>query len=143
MLLLLLLNFSSCSLKVIPAEIPYTRIDKNNIKLDSLGNGRVLFYNYGYYCPVLTCGWTTKLNIKMNGVSLGQINYSEYFIVEIKKGEYVFELTHKDTFNFKSKITLIIDENTKVIQSIPSILTNKIRITNILPEGFYSFNEVF
>lgn len=55
----------------------------------------------------------------------------------------MFELTHKDTFNFKSKITLIIDENTKVIQSIPSILTNKIRITNILPEGFYSFNEVF
>lgn len=74
LLLLLLLNFSSCSLKAIPAEIPYTRIDKNNIKLDSLGNGRVLFYNYGYYCPVLTCGWTTKLNIKVNGVSLGQIN---------------------------------------------------------------------
>ncbi len=142
LMLLLMLNFSGCSLKVIPTERPYTRIDVSNINLNSLGNGKVLFYNYGYYCPTMTCGWTTKLNIKMNGISLGQINYGEYFIVEIEKGEYEFQLTHKDAINIKTTEKLSIDENTKVIQSIPRPLSNSIKITNQIPAGFYNFRQV-
>lgn len=144
LLLLLICNFTftSCSLRAIPTEIPYTRVDVSNINLNSLGNGKILFYNYGYYCPTMTCGWTTKLNIKMNGVSLGQINYGEYFIVEIEKGEYEFQLIHKDAINIKTTEMLKIDENTKVIQSIPRPLSNSITITNQIPADFYNFRQV-
>lgn len=138
----LLFTFSSCSLKKIQTEIPYKRIEKSKINSDTLGNGRILFYNHGYYCPAMTCGWTTKLNIKMNGISLGQINYGEFFIVDIEKGEYEFHLTHKDAIKINTKQKLVIDENTKVIQVIPRPLSNKITITNQIPYEFHTFNQV-
>jgi hypothetical protein len=142
LLIFCIIFFTSCSLKKIPAEIPYIRIEKNTVNLHSLGNGKILFYNYGYYCPIMTCGWTTKLNIKMNGVSLGQINYGEYFIVEIENGEYEFNLTHKDVINIKTTQKLKIDENTKVIQAIPRNLSNSITITNQIPNEFVYFKYV-
>lgn len=144
LLLLSIFNFTltSCSLRAIPTEIPYKRVDVSNIDINSLGNGKILFYNYGYYCPIMSCGWTTKLNIKMNGVSLGQINYGEYFIIEIEKGEYEFQLTHKDVINIKTTLKLKVDENTKIIQSIPKPLSNSITITNQIPADFYLFRQV-
>ncbi len=142
LVLVLSFNFSSCSLKAIPSEIPYVILDKNSVNLNSLGNGKILFYNYGYYCPTIECGRTTKLNIKINGRSLGQINYGEFFIVEIENGEYEFQLMHKDVINIKSTIKVVIDEKTKIIQAIPRPLSNSIKITNEIPAEFHNFVQV-
>ena len=60
------------------SSIKYIQLD--NVDISDLGNGKVLFsINSGYYCPVATCGWATKMNIVANNINLGQINYGEFY----------------------------------------------------------------
>jgi hypothetical protein len=77
-LVLIVFIINSCALKPIQSNTKYVIL--SNVDISNLGNGRILFHNSGYYCPVATCGWATKMNIIANNVNLGQINYGEYFM---------------------------------------------------------------
>jgi len=126
--------FNSCSLKPTISEKKYLKNPKGNtIKIDDLGNGKVLFYNYGYYCPVIECGRLTKVNIKANGISFGQLNYGEYFIVDLENGDYLFETERRDVFLFKAKYNLKISNFTKVIKICGNTLHKSLQVTNSLP----------
>ena len=65
-------------------------------------------------------------------------------VVETLK-EYLvseFETVYKDTFKFKKKYQIIIDENTKVIQLKPEMLSKNLSITNVLPSEINSLNHL-
>lgn len=143
LLLLSITLLSSCGLKAIVSEVPYLpKVNNQDITLDDLGNGKVLFYNYGDYCPALTCGWATKINIKANGISLGQINYGEYFIVDLAYGSYEFETIYKDVFKFKPKHTVVVDKDTKVIKVSVNNFTKKLIVTNQLHYSTKNLNRL-
>ncbi|HXK00149.1 MAG TPA: hypothetical protein VNJ50_14950 [Gelidibacter sp.] len=141
-LAILSLFLNSCGIGKLVTEKNYTYIPKSEIDIENLGNGKVLFFNGDYYCPVVECGWTTKMNVHFNDVSFGQINYGEYFIMEIEEGEYNVELKHWDAINMKSKHKIIIDADTKVIKLKPTAFSNDIQIVNKLPNGFELFNQL-
>ncbi len=131
MFITMLLN--SCALKPILPTKNYSPIE--NVSIENLGNGKILFYNYGYYCPTMTCGYTTKMNVKANEISLGQINYGEYLIVELDYGEYVFETVYKDVLKIKRTHKVTIDKDTKVIKLSINAFNEKLKVTNSLPAG--------
>ena len=136
-LLVTLFVFNSCALKPLKASIKYIKID--NLDETQLGNGRVLFHNSGYYCPVATCGWTTKINIIANNVNLGQINYGEYFIVDLPLGDNEIQTIYKDVFKFSPKHKVKIYNNTKVISVTVNSFSKKLKITNKIP---YDLNNL-
>ena len=131
-----------CKMPAFVSEVNYVPLSHENIELNKLGNGRVLFVNGDYYCPIITCGKLNRINIKMGDTSFGQINYGEYFIVNIKKGVHEFSLEHKDVFKMSNVIELQIDENTKVISVSPKTFSNKMVITNEIPPSFEYYKEV-
>ena len=136
------ISLNSCGIKKVISEKEYLRLPLNEINLDKLGNGKILFYNGDYYCPVVECGWTTKINVHFNEIQLGTINYNEYFIVELKKGNYNVKLKHWDAVNMKSEHQISIDENTKIVKLQTTAVSNDIEIVNELPDEFRSYNYV-
>lgn len=147
LIVVLLLNtifiLQSCSIKPIVSEVNYVNLPNYEVDLGKLGNGRIMIYNGHYYCPIITCGTTTKVNVLLNNKSLGQINYGEYFIVDVGIGVYNFHLEHKEFIKFKSDHEIKIDENTKVLKLVPTNFSNKLIITNKLPEALPYFKQLF
>jgi hypothetical protein len=140
LLFLMFIGLNSCALKPIMAEKEYLNIpNEPYVNMDNLGNGKVLFYNYGYYSPAITNGRATKVNIKANGISLGQINYGEFFVVNLEYGESTFETVRKDVFNFKATYKVMIDKNTKVIKICGNTLHKSLKVGSSFP---YSRSEV-
>ena len=137
------LLLSGCGLKVVQSEKKYLYIAKSEINSQTLGNGKVLFYNYGYYCPLVECGRTTKLNIKLNGISLGQINYGQYFIVELENGTYDVDLVHRDVILMSTKTTLTVNDKTMVVQAIPTPFSNKVTVEQSIPDVIYQLNAIY
>lgn len=135
--LLIVLTFNSCSLNRVVTEQPYIYWPKPDISMDTLGNGIVLFHNSNYIFDYFSALGPNKVNIKMDGVHLGQIDYGEFFMLEIEPGEHEFELEHRDMFMFRSSHKLMIDNDTKVILVKPTVTSNKIEITNKLPDVRY------
>ncbi|WP_336702299.1 hypothetical protein [Chryseobacterium indologenes] len=84
---------------------------------------------------------TARLNIALNDKSLGQIRPKEYVIVDLQKGKHEFTVLHIDMVNMRSKHPVEINENTKVIKIEPTITSNKLTVTNILPEKFDQYIE--
>ncbi len=127
---------------MIGTETNYLNFPREKINLDNLGNGKILFFNGDYYCPLIECGINTKMNVQVNNVSFGQLNYGEYFIVEMNYGVYEVQLKHRDLFHMKSKHKLKIDKSTKVIKIEPTDFSNKITITNEVPKELESFRQL-
>jgi hypothetical protein len=138
-LLPLLPVISSCSIKPILSEKEYVRMSRYEVSLEELGNGRVMIYNGHYYCPAITCGTTTKINVLINNESYGQINYGEYFIIDLGLGTKSFHLEHVNFWKAKSDHEITIDENTKVLKLIPTDFSHKLIITNELPPDLRYF----
>ncbi len=137
-----ILIMSSCAIKSLVSEKKYVYLPNQEVNLDNLGNGRIMLYNGHYYCPVITCGTTTKVNVLVNDRPFGQINYGEYFIVDIGTGVKNFHLEHKEIFKMKSDHKIIIDEKTKVLKLEPTDFSHKLTITNELPEDLPNFIQL-
>ncbi len=124
-----------------PVSSEYTFIEKNTARdLTNLGNGKVIIYNGDYYCPVMTCGITTKLNIWIDDKPLGQINYGEFVVINLENGNHDFEVLHLDVFKIRSKQSLEINNETRIIEIKPTAFSNSVKITNTLPNGFFGYN---
>lgn len=142
LLFILAISLNSCGIKKIVSEKEYLRLPLDETNIDNLGNGKILFYNGDYYCPVVECGWTTKINVHFNEIQLGTINYNEYFIVELEKGDYNVKLKHWDAVNMKSQHQISINENTKIIKLRTTAFSNDLEIINELPEEFENYKYV-
>ncbi|MFP8892777.1 MULTISPECIES: hypothetical protein [Chryseobacterium] len=131
------LTLSSCALRTVPSDYASVKLDV--IDNNTLGNGKVLIYNGAGILHKMDN--TARLNIGLDGKSLGQIRPKEYVIVDLEKGKHEFTVLHIDMVNMRSKHQVEIDENTKVIKIEPTITSNKLTVTNILPEKFDQYIE--
>lgn len=104
---------------------------------NTLGNGKVLIYNGAGILHSIDN--TARLNIWIDNKSLGQIRPKEYLIIDLAKGKYEFTALHMDMVNMRSKHQVEIDENTKVINIEPTITSNRLTVTNTLPNNFEKY----
>ncbi|PRP67869.1 hypothetical protein [Nonlabens agnitus] len=139
--LLLIASFvllTSCALKPIPSQMEYQKIE--NVELDQLGNGKVMIYNGSNVFH--KADNTERLNIHINDKALGQLRGSEYVIINLADGDYKFDVLHLDMVNMRSSHQVTVDSQTKVIMIKPNITSNKLEVTNELPEKWEKFKYV-
>ncbi|MCQ9637287.1 hypothetical protein MP478_08725 [Chryseobacterium sp. WG14] len=131
------LTLSSCALRSVPSD--YSSVKLDVIDNNTLGNGKVLIYNGAGVLHKMDN--TARLNIGLDGKSLGQIRPKEYVIVNLENGKHEFTALHIDMVNMRSKHPVEINAGTKVIKIEPTITSNKLTVTNILPENFDTYIE--
>lgn len=127
----------SCALGAISPEYDFIKKEKEEIRLENLGYGKILVYNGADIFHKIDN--TGRLNIWIDSAALGQIRPKEYVVINLDKGEYEFQVMHLDVVNMKSTHIVTIDKNTKVIRIEPTFVANKLRVTNELPEKFGKF----
>jgi hypothetical protein len=135
--ILLVMTLSSCALKPIPSD--YTIVKLENINTNALGNGKIMIYNGANFLH--TIDNTARLNVWIDTKSIGQIRPKEYLIIDLNKGKYEFTALHIDLVNMRSKHQVEIDASTKVIRIEPTLTSNKLTITNVLPQNFEKFSN--
>ena len=135
--ILLVILFASCALRPIPTEHTLVQIDKEQITLDNLGNGKVLVYNDA---NILHTGDnTSQLNIVLDGKNLGQLRAKDYVIVNLPNGRHVFNLHHLDLVNMRSEHEVTVTDTVKVIRVKPTVTSNKLEVTNELPTNWKKY----
>ena len=137
LLFFVILALTSCALKPTTSEYPFIKTDMQPIELDKLGDGTVLIYNGADILHKMDN--TARLNISIDNKSLGQIRPSEYVIIHLENGKHEFNALHIDVVNMRSTHDVDIDPQTKVIKIKPNITSNKLTVTNALPEKFEKF----
>ncbi|SHK09163.1 hypothetical protein [Chryseobacterium polytrichastri] len=126
------LSLTSCALRSIPSD--YSSVRLETVDTNTLGNGKVLIYNGASILHSMDN--TARLNVWIDDKSIGQIRTKEYLIIDLKNGNYDFKALHIDMVNMRSTHKVEINDNTKVIRIEPTITSNKLTVTNILPENF-------
>ncbi|XMO86609.1 hypothetical protein AAFN75_17630 [Algibacter sp. AS12] len=133
----LVLLLTSCALKPITSDYTFIKTDLEKVELDNLGNGTILIYNGADILHKIDN--TARLNIWIDNKPLGQIRPSEYVIINLKNGKHQFKALHIDVVNMRSEHDVEIDEKTKVIKIKPNITSNRLTVTNELPEKIEKF----
>jgi len=133
----IVLLLTSCALKPITSDYTFIKTDLEKVELDNLGNGTILIYNGADILHKIDN--TARLNIWIDNKPLGQIRPSEYVIINLKNGKHQFKALHIDVVNMRSEHDVEIDEKTKVIKIKPNITSNRLTVTNELPEKFEKF----
>lgn len=131
------LMLNSCALRAIPSDYSDVRVE--TVDLSTLGNGKVLIYNGASILHSMDN--TARLNIWIDKKPVGQIRTKEYMIIDLSSGNHEFTALHLDMVNMKSNHAVLINDNTKVIRIQPTITSNKLTVTNILPENFEKYNN--
>ncbi len=135
--ILILILFSSCGLRPIPSEHTLVQIDKEEINLNKLGNGKILIYNDANILH--TSDNTSRLNIVMDGKNLGQLRAKDFVIVDLVNGKHIFEIKHLDVVNMRSEHEVTVTDSVKVIRTKPTITSNKLEIVNELPDNWEKY----
>lgn len=135
--ILLVMTLTSCALKPIPSDYKIHKLDL--VDPNTLGNGKIMIYNGANFLH--TIDNTARLNVWIDAKSIGQIRPKEYLIIDLKNGKYEFLALHIDLVNMRSKHQVEIDESTKVIRIEPTLTSNKLTITNVLPQNFEKFSN--
>jgi len=139
-LILFSILLCSCALKPIAPEYNFIKINVDEVDIKKLGNGNVLVYNGADALHKMDN--TGRLNIWIQNKALGQIKPNEYVIINLKKGEYLFNVVHIDMVKMKSNHKILVDEKTKIIKIKPTLTSNKLSVSNILPNNFDKFSPV-
>ncbi len=127
----------ACALRPIATEYPVKPLEREEIRLDKLGDGKVLIYNGADILHKIDN--TARLNVWIDNKALGQIRPGEYVVLEIGEGQHEFKLLHIDVFNMRSEHNVEIDPQTRIIRLEPTLTSNKLTITNVLPVKFEKF----
>jgi len=135
---LAIFSLNSCALQPIASQYDYHKNNIKNLTVDSLGNGKVLIYNGAD--ALHTIDNTARLNVWIGDKALGQIRAREYIIVDLEKKDCNFNLLHLDMLKFKSEHNVFVQESTKVIRIEPTVSSNKLTVTNLLPRKFSKFH---
>jgi len=133
--------FAGCSnLKPIPPEYNLVRTFANGARLYDYGKGKILIYNAAGLNHKIDD--TARLNIWINGKSMGQLQANQYAVLFLMPDTYEIRVQHKDVGNFESAHIIKIDHHTSVISVKPTLTSNKVEITNNIPEGFQAYKNV-
>ena len=136
-LITIVLAMNSCALKPVTSEYNFIKTDLEQVDLEKLGNGTVLIYNGANIFHKIDN--TARLNVWINNKALGQIRPREYVIINLNTGEYQFKALHIDVVNMRSTHKVVLNENTKIIKIKPTLTSNKLEITNLLPKKFEKY----
>ena len=136
-LITIVLAIYSCALKPVTSEYNFIKTDLKQVDLEKLGNGTVLIYNGANIFHKIDN--TARLNVWINNKALGQIRPREYVIINLNAGEYQFKALHIDVVNMRSTHKVVLNENTKIIKIKPTLTSNKLEITNLLPKKFEKY----
>ena len=132
------LLFFSCALKPIPSEHSLAIIEKKDITISELGNGKILIYNDA---TILHTGDNTaRLNIQLDDKNLGQLGAKDFAIINLENGKHVFKIRHLDFVNMKSNHEVNVSDSLKVIRVKPTMTSNKLEITNQLPDNWDKYH---
>jgi|SRR5690606_24988336 len=126
--------FISCAMKPIPSEYPLVMMGKEKVSLSELGNGTILIYNDANILH--TADNTSQLNVVLDGKNLGQLRAKDFAIVKLGNGDHVFNLRHLDMVNMRSEHKVTVTDSLKVIMVKPTITSNKLEVTNVLPANW-------
>ena len=136
-IVLALLSLPSCALKPVTTEYDYISATTKDVRLDELGDGKVLIYNGS---PRFSSTRHERSNVWINGKGLGQLQLREYVIVDLEEGDHQFEVHRHDGISAlrirQQEVT--IDENTKVIRVAP-VWINVVQPIDELPRRFDRF----
>lgn len=133
----LFITLNSCALRSVPSD--YSDVKIESVDLSTLGNGKILIYNGASILHSMDN--TARLNFWINKKSVGQIRTKEYVIIDLSNGIYEFNVLHLDMVNMRSNHSVSVNENTKVIRIEPTITSNKLTVTNVLPQNFEKYNN--
>ncbi len=131
----LFMMLNSCALRSIPSEYSDTKVE--TVDINTLGNGKVLIYNGSSILHSMDN--TARLNIWIDKKPVGQIRTKEYMIIDLNKGNYEFTALHLDMVNMRSNHPVSVNDGTKVIRIEPTITSNKLTVTNALPQNFEKY----
>ncbi|MEC4086904.1 hypothetical protein [Myroides odoratimimus] len=135
--------FTSCvGVKPIVSEYEIFYERSKGIVESELGNGRVLFYNGGYFIPDYTPMLATMVNLKLNGKSAPTTELGEFFILRLDYGEYEIETEVRDVFWKRSKYKVKITADTKVINIIGGGIGKNVKVVDRLPNPFDNYRYV-
>jgi len=134
----ILLLFVSCGLKPIESDYQFIHSEIETIKLDNLGNGKILIHNGANVFHKID--ETSSLNIWINDRPAGQLKASEYVIIRLNEGSNTVRLLHKDVVNMRSEHHITINDSTKIIMVKPTITSNKLEVTNEFPRNWHKFS---
>lgn len=140
LLLLMATFFFSCSLKPIQSEFSLQRTFSNPVIIGEFDNGKILIYNGAGFNNKIDN--SSSVNVWINNKPLGQLMSNEFAVIYLLPGKYEFTLIHKDVKNFSSNHIIEIDNDTKVICVKPTITSNKVEITNTIPNNFHLFKNI-
>lgn len=129
-----ILLFTSCALKPITSDYTFIKTDLDKVDFEKLGNGTVLLYNGADIFNKIDN--TARLNIWIDNKPLGQLRPNEYVIINLKEGKYRFKVLHLDLVKMTSEHSVTIDNITKIIKIKPTLTSNSLSITNIVPSNF-------
>ncbi|GHA39862.1 hypothetical protein GCM10007103_21590 [Salinimicrobium marinum] len=124
-------------MKPIPSEYNVVPQNQEQITASSLGNGKVLLYNGANFLH--TMDNTARINIWIDDKALGQLRPGEYVVIDLDNQQYNIELLHLDAVKMRSRHSLEVNEDTKVIMVKPTVTSNKLEVTNVLPNNFDKF----
>ncbi len=133
----LFITLNSCALRSVPSD--YSDVKIESVDLSTLGNGKILIYNGASILHSMDN--TARLNFWINKKPVGQIKTKEYVIIDLSNGIYEFNVLHLDMVNMRSNHSVSVNENTKVIRIEPTITSNKLTVTNVLPQNFEKYNN--
>jgi len=125
---------NSCALKPITSDFKFNTVNVEDVSLEKLGNGKVLIYNGSNVLHKVDN--TGRLNIWLNDLQLGQLKPGEFVVMELEKKNHKFNLLHLDVVNMRSEHQITVKDSTKVIMVKPTLTSNKLEETNILPKKF-------
>lgn len=137
-LFLVFISLVSCALKPIQSDFTYLNDNSNNVELSKLGNGKVMIYNGADALHKVDN--TGRLNVWIDEKALGQLRPSEYVVINLEQNEHIFKLLHIDLVNMRSEHKIVVDAETKIIKVKPTVTSNKLVVTNVLPNNFDKFS---
>lgn len=132
--------YISCSLKPIQSEFSLQRTFSDPAIIGEFDNGKILIYNGAGFNHKFDN--TSSVNIWINNKPLGQLMSNEFAVIYLLPGKYEFKVVHKDVKNFSSTHVIEIDNDTQVICIQPTITSNKVEITNNIPNNFHLFRNI-
>ncbi|NUY81182.1 hypothetical protein HUK80_09775 [Flavobacterium sp. MAH-1] len=133
-------TFSSCNtLKPVTSDFSLIRTT-TSVDINTYGKGKILIYNGA--AELHTHDNTAAINIWINDRPLGHLKAYEYLVLNLMPDTYEIKVKHKDVVNFESTHKVVIDMETSVINVRPSMGSNRIDITNVLPQNFWDYSNV-
>ena len=129
--LVLSLFVTSCAVNNVPRETTFVKNDAKIERVEDLREGSVMLYNE-----------SEPVNVYVNGKIIRQIENGEYVVLNLKEGNHKFDLRDANNSKKRRIVDLNVGEHTKVIEIMPTTVSNEFEIKNKLPLLWKNFRYV-